>query len=69
MKGEDITGYVDLANLAEGTHSVELQIELPSGVSLVDSVLVELTISKQETAVTAENTNALQVFTENKADR
>lgn len=69
LKGEDITGYVDLANLAEGAHSVELQIELPSGVSLVDSVLVELTISKQETAVTAENTNALQVFTENKADR
>lgn len=69
LKGEDITGYVDLIDLTEGTHSVEVQIELPSGVSLVDSVLVELTISKQETAVAAESTDALQVFTGNKVNR
>lgn len=69
LKGEDIVGYVDLANLAEGTHSVLVQIELPSGVSLVDSVMVELTISKQETAVTADNSVALQVFTGNRLSK
>ena len=65
LKGEDITGYVDLANLTEGTHSVPVQIELAADITLVDAVTVEVTITKQETAVTAENTNALQVFTGN----
>lgn len=65
LKGEDITGYVDLANLTEGTHSVPVQIELAADITLVDAVTVEVTITKQETAVTAENINALQVFTGN----
>lgn len=65
LSGEDIVGYVDLTGLTEGIHLVPVQIELPSGTTLVDSVMVELTISKQETAVTAEN-SALQVFTGNK---
>lgn len=51
LKGEDLVGYVDLTGLSEGIHYVQVQIELPEKIKLVDDVMVEVTISKQEKSV------------------
>lgn len=67
LKGEDIVGYVDLSELSEGIHCVPVQIELPRGTVLVDSVMVEVTISKKEVAAAVED-NVLQNLSGNKID-
>ncbi len=64
LKAEEIQGMVDLENLSEGNHAVLVQFNLPDGVSLVDSVEVGITISKQETTVTADNNSLKQVTAE-----
>lgn len=69
LKEEEIKGYVELAGLSEGTHTVPVHIELPNGLELVDDIVIELEISKQETAVTADNANALQLFTGKAANK
>lgn len=65
LENKDIKGYVDLTGLSEGSHTVPVHIELPNGLTLVDDIVIELEISKQETAVPVDNLNALQLFSGN----
>lgn len=48
LKAEDIKGTIDLEGLEPGTHTVEVKVELPAGMSLVDKVETTVTITSTE---------------------
>lgn len=45
LKAEDIKGFIELEGLEPGTHTVEVTVELPLGMSLVDKVETTVTIT------------------------
>lgn len=48
LKAEEITGTIDLDGLEPGTHTVEVAIVLPTGMSLVEKVETTVTITSTE---------------------
>ena len=49
LSADRITASVDLGGKREGTYTVDLNINLPDGLTLVESVRAEVTITKNET--------------------
>lgn len=49
LKAKDIKGVIDLDGLEPGTHTVEVIVELPSGMSLVEKAQTTVTITSTET--------------------
>lgn len=45
---EQITASVDLSGMSEGTYSVNVDVKLPDGLTLVEPVTAEVTITKNE---------------------
>ena len=62
LKAEDIKGTVNLQDMMEGTYSAEVQFSFPDGISLVSPVIVEVTVSRQETTAITDNNIEMQVF-------
>ena len=56
---EKFSAAVDLANLAEGEHTVKVSVPIPEGVNLISSVpdKILVTITKKQTGVTTSNGN------------
>ena len=54
LKAEDIMATIDLNGLTAGEHTVEVKLELPSGIRLVSNATVDITISETEVVNTQE---------------
>jgi YbbR domain-containing protein len=61
----DIKGYIDLANLVEGDHTVPIVIKLPEGITLLTTSpqTVKVTITKKNATVTTGTTNVTPTAT------